>query len=127
MGAIPWPLRVVIGNLAYRQVVAALHGQGTGRLTPEEIASARREVLDSLAGLLAASRAKKSSRSEVFWALGGDAPTEADASLFGSLAATLVCESGPEARRLVKGYPVLMDYVERIHDRYFPDYEKWDT
>jgi hypothetical protein len=25
---------------------------------------------------------------------------------------------------MVKGFPILVEYATRIHDRYFPDYEK---
>lgn len=31
----------------------------------------------------------------------------------------------PDSREVVKGFPVVLEYAERIHDRYFPDYEKW--
>ena len=24
------------------------------------------------------------------------------------------------------GFPTVLDYAERIHNRYFPDYVKWD-
>lgn len=32
--------------------------------------------------------------------------------------------SGPESQSIVKGYPVVVEYAERIHDAYFPDYQK---
>lgn len=34
--------------------------------------------------------------------------------------------SGPKARELVMGFPVMREYARRIHDAYFPDYERWD-
>lgn len=33
--------------------------------------------------------------------------------------------SNPESTKLVKGLDVVMDYANRIHDKYFPDYERW--
>lgn len=32
---------------------------------------------------------------------------------------------GPESQSIVKGYPMVVEYAERIHATYFPDYEKW--
>ncbi len=30
----------------------------------------------------------------------------------------------PDSRKVVQGFPVLIEYAGRIHDYYFPDYEK---
>ncbi|KAJ9656426.1 hypothetical protein H2201_008546 [Coniosporium apollinis] len=35
-------------------------------------------------------------------------------------------ESSPESKEVVRSLPAVMDYATRIHERYFPDYEKWD-
>ncbi|KAK7993022.1 glutathione S-transferase [Apiospora saccharicola] len=143
--AMPYPLRVVIGLLAHRGMVATLHGQGTGRYTAEEIASFRLEIWESINSLLTASRdkararARGSSRSpgvvwegevggkekEPFWVLGGEAPTQADATVFGFVVSVLICTAGPDSQAVVKGFPVILEYADRIQDRYFPDYEKW--
>ena len=32
----------------------------------------------------------------------------------------------PEAARVLKKYATVQDYASRIHDRYFPDYERWE-
>lgn len=34
-------------------------------------------------------------------------------------------DSAPESKTLVKTFPNVIDYAERIHNRYFPDYKKW--
>lgn len=34
--------------------------------------------------------------------------------------------SGPDSQKLVKQFPVILDYARRIHEVYFPDYEKWE-
>ncbi|KAK8084241.1 hypothetical protein PG997_005512, partial [Apiospora hydei] len=133
-GALPYPLRVVIGLLAYRGTVATLHGQGTGRYSGEEIAAFRREVWEGVDALLAASRDKaraargnneEGEGKEPFWILGGEGPTEADATVFGFVVSVLICTAGPDSQKVVKGFPVILEYAERIQDRYFPDYEKW--
>lgn len=80
-----------------------------------------------------------------FWCLGGDQPTQADASLFGFIVSILVSRwvdklpmalnsvlladplnSVTVSRKPVRYLSAAMNYVERIHCRYFPDYEKWD-
>jgi hypothetical protein len=35
--------------------------------------------------------------------------------------------SAPESKEFVLRLPAVMDYVTRIHEKYFPDYEKWET
>jgi hypothetical protein len=37
----------------------------------------------------------------------------------------VVCSS-PESKKFVIGLDAVMDYANRIHERYFPDYEKWE-
>jgi hypothetical protein len=32
---------------------------------------------------------------------------------------------GPDTRKVVKGFPVVVEYARRIQERYFPDYEMW--
>lgn len=41
--------------------------------------------------------------------------------------AKFMLHSAPESREIIKGYPVLFEYAGRIHDTYFPDYEKWES
>ncbi|KAI1090188.1 hypothetical protein F5B19DRAFT_335111 [Rostrohypoxylon terebratum] len=127
--SIPYPLRVVIGLIVYRKNVAIFHGQGTGRFTVEEIGEFRREIWEGINALLEVSRSSSKSRSDErpFWALGGEQPTEADTSLFGFIISALICTAGPDSQKEVRGFPILLDYARRIHDTYFPDYEKWET
>ncbi|KAI1398861.1 putative glutathione S-transferase [Hypoxylon fuscum] len=125
--SIPYPVRVLVGLMIYRSTLATLHGQGTGRFTAKEIVTFRREIWEGLSALLTASRSNNKDAHEPFWALGGDHPTEADASLFGFIVSALICTAAPDSQRVVKTFPVLVDYADRIHDRYFPDYEKWST
>lgn len=92
LAAIPWPLQWLVGLLAYRGVASALYGQGTGRLSDEEVRLLKEEVWEGVDALLAESRqASGKAGNEPFWVLGGAAPTEADATLFGFVAGALVC------------------------------------
>ncbi|KAK8052658.1 hypothetical protein PG996_011959 [Apiospora saccharicola] len=141
--AMPYPLRVVIGLLAHRGMVATLHGQGTGRYTAEEIASFRLEIWESINSLLTASRdkararARGSSRSPgVVWE--GEVGGKGEGAFLGlgrggayagGCDGVWVCgqrfDLGPDSQAVVKGFPVILEYADRIQDRYFPDYEKW--
>ncbi|KAI1080033.1 putative glutathione S-transferase [Whalleya microplaca] len=125
--SIPYPVRIIVGLLIYRSTTATLHGQGTGRFTGDEIAAFRREIWESLNALLGASRAKSRSGGEPFWVLGGEQPTEADTTLFGFVVSALICNAGPDSQKVVRDFPIILDYASRIHDRYFPDYEKWNV
>jgi hypothetical protein len=123
----PYPVRVIVGIVVYRGTVATLHGQGTGRYTPEEIADFRREIWGGVNDLLVAARSKSGTPSsgKPFWVLGGENPTEADATLFGFIVSVLICTAAPDSQKVVNGFPVVLDYANRIQDTYFPDYEKW--
>ena len=88
--ALPYPIRVLVGLLIYRSSTKTLHGQGTSRYTPDEIRAFRREIWESINGLLVSSEARTSSDGP-FWVLGGEQPTEADATLLGFIVSVLVC------------------------------------
>ncbi|KAI2468610.1 hypothetical protein F4781DRAFT_432136 [Annulohypoxylon bovei var. microspora] len=126
--SIPYPIRVVVGLIIYRDNNAMLHAQGTGRFTDEEIDEFRHEIWEGLSALLTASQSNSSKLSDndmPFWILGGDHPTEADTCLFGFIVSALICTAGPDSQKEVRKFPILLDYAERIHNCYFPDYEKW--
>ncbi|EAW12281.1 glutathione S-transferase family protein [Aspergillus clavatus NRRL 1] len=126
LSTLPAPVRVLVGLLIYRGVRATLHGQGTGRFTADEIRVFRREIWERVNGLLVAAKAAWRG-GEPFWVLGGEGPSEADFTVFGFIVSVLVCDAAPESRAVVAEFPVVMEYAERIHDRFFPDYEKWDV
>jgi hypothetical protein len=90
LSGLPWPMRVLVGNLIYRGAVKTLDGQGTGRYTPDEIRAFRQEIWEHVNGLLVSAEARTAGEGP-FWVLGGDNPTEADATLFGFIVSVLVC------------------------------------
>lgn len=100
LALVPWPIRWVVGYLARGTVVRMLHGQGAGRLTGEEVEILRAEAWESLDALLV--EAKRATRSggdddkkdtAPFWLLGGEGPSEADATIFAFVASALVCDA----------------------------------
>ncbi|UNI17755.1 hypothetical protein JDV02_004075 [Purpureocillium takamizusanense] len=124
LGAVPWPLQRAVGWLAYRTVTSGLHGQGTGRLTGEEVLAFQEEVWEAVDALLVDSR-QSAVGDGPFWVLGGSEPTEVDATMYGFIVGALVCDAAPVTAKIVKTYPTTVQYAERIHQRYFPDYQGW--
>ncbi|OGM46726.1 glutathione S-transferase [Aspergillus bombycis] len=127
LAAFPWPVRVVIGLLAYSKVTRTLTGQGTMLFSTEEIGSLRGEIWERINGTLVEARSRHGERGGQgpFWVSGGEEPTEADATLFGFIVSGLVCYAAPNTQKVVRGYPAVVDYARRIHDKYFPDYALW--
>ncbi|KAE8387302.1 hypothetical protein BDV23DRAFT_186454 [Aspergillus alliaceus] len=128
LGSLPWPVRVVVGLMIYRKVTRNLLGQGTMLFSTEEINSFNREIWESVDAVLVEARSRYVDRAREgpFWVWGGDEPTEADAVLFGFIVSGLVSYAAPNMQRTVRGFPALVDYARRIHDRYFPDYALWE-
>ncbi|KAF4979723.1 hypothetical protein FZEAL_4118 [Fusarium zealandicum] len=124
LAPVPWPLQTLLGLVVYRGVTNNLYGQGTGRLTDDEVAVLKGESWESVDALLCEARSRTSGQGP-FWALGGDAPTEADSTLFGFIASALICDAAPTTEKIVRGYPAIVEYAERIHKEYFPDYQRW--
>lgn len=113
LGAIPYSARIVVGFLIYCSTVQTLHGQGTGRYTDEEVQGFRSELWTAVNDLLVASRAKKAAnlaefKEKLFWVLGGEEPSEADAAVFEFVVSGLLCDayvyfSGPAVTDAVIG------------------------
>jgi len=93
LAALPYPMQVLIGLLAYRGVSRTLQGQGTMRFSTEEIRSFRKHIWENVNALIVASKKKAGTRAgdEVFWLWGGKGPSEADTTLFGFIATGLIC------------------------------------
>jgi hypothetical protein len=91
-GAFPWPLQVIIGNIAYKKTVRTMEGQGTLKFSTDEIVSFRHEIWDTLNNY-ASAMSHADDKETPFWILGGNAPTEADATVFGFIASSLVCDA----------------------------------
>jgi len=94
LSVLPYLIQVLVGLLAYRKMSAYLYGQGTGRLSGDEISSLKQEVWENINALLVESRRKNNKTAgddAVFWIWGGSAPSEVDAVVFGFIVSVLVC------------------------------------
>jgi len=89
--AVPFPIRVFVGNSVYKKVTTTLHGQGVGRYSSAEVESFRREIWGSFNDLLDEVRQDTGAAAKAgpFWVLGGSEPTEADVTLFSFVASIL--------------------------------------
>jgi hypothetical protein len=125
MAKVPFPERTTMGDMAHRGIVQKVLDQGTGRFSDDEIRAFRKEIWTSVNAMLE-DRPKTGDVEACFWVLGGEVPTEADATVYGFVVSTLVAESSPESKHLVQTEcPAAFEYAARIHHRYFPDYELW--
>ncbi|OBT44859.1 hypothetical protein VE00_04998 [Pseudogymnoascus sp. WSF 3629] len=115
LSTIPYLPRLIIGQIVYSKTIRTLHGQGTGRYSPAEIAALRLETWTVLDGMVGEG-----------WVLGGRGPTDVDACLFGFLVSSLTASANPETKAIIQGLPNLMGYAERVHEEYFSDYKKWE-
>jgi hypothetical protein len=90
----PFLMRFVVGLLVYRSHKRTLRGHGVLRYTDDEFHALRLEVWEGLNAMLAESRGRalEAGRDGPFWVLGGEAPTEADATVFGFITASLDCK-----------------------------------
>ncbi|PYH45962.1 glutathione S-transferase family protein [Aspergillus saccharolyticus JOP 1030-1] len=123
--AFSYPAQVALGYFIYRKRAQMLYEQGTMRFTAEELKGFKEEVWRYLNALLVSQKAKQAG-DEPFWVLGGEHPTEADACLFGFVVGALICSACPETQAIVKSHPVVVEYAQRIHERFFPDYVYWE-
>lgn len=52
LGGVPWPMRIVVGAMAFRSVSTMLHGQGTGRYSAEEVSVWTEEAWEGINAVL---------------------------------------------------------------------------
>jgi len=90
--ALPYPAQILVGLIIYQKIMMTLHGQGTGRFSPEEITAFRLEIWENVDALLKSSEAscQVKDRKAPFWLLGGDAPSEVDMVLYGFIISVLI-------------------------------------
>jgi glutathione S-transferase len=100
---LPWWLR--------HKVVQQLWGQGTGRLTPDEIASVGLRDVEAVIDVLG---------DRPF--LLGDQPHTADATAYAFIASVLWAPVPSAVRDRVLEAPTLVAYCERMRDRYWPEH-----
>ena len=85
----------------------------------------REEIWLTLEELLRQRRTEIGRGEGPFWVLGGEKPIEADAVVFAFAISVLISNSCPVSKAYVKGCESVMEYVSRIHNEFFADYEEW--
>jgi len=38
----------------------------------------------------------------------------------------MITSRAPETQNIIRSFPTIMDYADKIHNHYFPDYEHWE-
>jgi len=108
---IPNPLRKLVFALARRSVKSALHGQGTGRLSCEEIVTLAKHDIDALSGLLG---------DKPYF--GGDKPAEIDATTIAYIANFITPKISSKIRDYICNDDNLVAYNKRMMKEVFPEY-----
>jgi glutathione S-transferase len=101
-------LRTLVGWKATRGILQNLHGQGLGRLSPEQIRAAGKADLEALSLLI-----------EGPFVLG--APSTVDATVFAFLWGIGAHPLGTPLARAMREQGALMAYRERMRARYWPE------
>lgn len=100
---IPWPIRGFIARKAHKTVVAALHHQGLGRHTREEVYAFGVSDINAIAEILG---------DQAF--MFGDTPSVADATAFGMLVNIIGPDIPSPLKDAVGAKPSLVAYVQRM-------------
>ena len=110
---IPALLRPVIVPIIRRKVRNALHAQGTGRHSPDDIARLGVRSIDAIADHLGA---------KPFFM--GSEPTAVDATMFAFTACALCPTFEMPVRSAAERHQNLKAYVGRMTGRYYPDWKE---
>jgi glutathione S-transferase len=111
--ALPPVLRVLLPGVIRKQVLKQLHGQGMGRHSRDEIYEIGKNDITALSTLLGA---------QPYFL--GDAPTSVDATTYAWLALVLWAPPGSPLTTHAKGLDNIVQYCERMRDRYWSDKAK---
>jgi glutathione S-transferase len=109
-GSLPGPLRAVFAALVRRKLKAALHGQGTLRYEPDEIAARGAADIRALSALLG---------QQAFFE--GDQPGVVDASVYGALANLLGFPARTALKSALEACPNLVAFCRRVEHAYWSD------
>ncbi|KAK1455023.1 hypothetical protein CMEL01_03783 [Colletotrichum melonis] len=122
-----WGAKQISTQAARGYVNSQLWFQGVGRYSDEEVKTFATDVVMSLNGFCETSLSKLSLDSresrEPFWILGGQRPSEADFIVYGNLATVLGTTVNPVHAALIREKPALVEYMGRIHERFFSEYK----
>lgn len=109
-GDLPAFPRLFVPGLIRKQTLKALHGQGTGRHSQQEVLHMGKKTLQALATILG----------EQAYFL-GDKPSSVDATAFAFLANILMTPLQDPLKKEALKLPRLLSYCERMWAEYYPD------
>ncbi len=107
---IPNPMRKLVFLLGQRSIKSALHGQGTGRLSREEITTLAKHDIDALSDFLG---------DKPYF--GGDKPAEIDATSLAYIAGFITPKISSKIGDYIKTKENLVAYHKRLMKEIFPD------
>lgn len=107
-GGMPFPLKQIVPNIARKQVIKNLKGQGIARHSNEEIQQLLHCSLKALTDLLG--------HKAYFF---GDKPSSLDATAYGVLAGFILVSLDNPFNSIAKSYPSLVKYCESIKKEYY--------
>ena len=113
LGSVPAIMRGLVFRIAQNKVRKSLHGQGTGRLSREEIILLGKKDIDALSTILGEAP---------YFA--GDKPAEIDATTLSYIAGTLKAPITSKVRDYMEKQKNLVAYSERMMKEVFPEYVK---
>jgi glutathione S-transferase len=105
---VPLPMRALVSWMVRRRFNAALHAQGTSRLSDADRARLAQELMRSVAVILGDKPY-----------LLGDTPCGADATVFAFIATALSPNFTSSLREAAQAQPNLVAYVARLRETYF--------
>ena len=111
-GGLPPIIRDIAANVWRQKIKQQIHGHGTGRHQTEEIFTLGKQDIDALSTTL--------DNKQYFL---GNQPTTLDASAFGHLINILRCPIESPLKEYALSKQNLIDYVDRIQEKYYPDLE----
>jgi len=109
-GQLPFPLRLIVPNVARNDVRKALHGHGIGRHDRDTLYALAAEDLAAIANFIG-------DQDFAF----GDMPKAVDAALYGQLSAIIDAPFDTPLQRAARSHEVLPAYCARMRGRFFPD------
>lgn len=108
LGFIPKPLQPIAFRVIRKRTRNTLQSQGFGRHSIEDMKSLLSTSLEALSGFLG----------DQDYILGSE-PSEPDAIVFSILDNYLNDPNGTDLSELIRKYPTLVDYVQRIRERFY--------
>jgi glutathione S-transferase len=108
--AMPVPIKYILPTIAQRGVKKALHEQGIGRHSRDEILAIAKKDLDAMSELLG---------TKSYFLL--NKVTTLDVTAYGHLAQLILADMDSDFNDQARSYPNLVDFCNRMKAQYYPE------